>query len=58
MKLKTFKFKLEPNKGQRVFLNKNLGCCRFLYNQMLEEREDRYKHNNKSKLKTEKQYKE
>lgn len=55
---KTFKFRLEPNKEQQGFLTKNLGCCRFIYNQMLEERIEKYKNSDKSKHKTEKQYRE
>ncbi len=62
MKLKAFKFKLVPNKEQQIFITKNLGCCRFLYNQMLEEKQTKYKSNDKSndksKCRTEKQYKE
>ena len=54
---KTFKFSLEPNNTQKVLINKTLGCCRFLYNQMLEERQSKYKLKDKSKCKTEKQYK-
>ncbi len=58
MKYKAFKFRLAPNKEQKVLISKTLGCCRFLYNQMLEEREKKYKNKDKSKCKTEKQYKE
>jgi len=57
MKYKTFKFKLEPNKEQGVLINKTLGCCRFLYNQMLNEKQEKYKNKDDSKLKTEKEYK-
>ncbi len=55
---KTFKFRLVPNKQQQIFITKNLGCCRFLYNQMLNEKQNKYKSKNTLKLKTEKQYKE
>ena len=55
--LKAFKFRLEPNQQQKVLINKTLGCCRFLYNQMLEEKQLKYKLKDKSKLKTEKEYK-
>ena len=30
------KFRLYPNKEQRIFLNKTFGCCRKLYNLMLD----------------------
>lgn len=62
---KTFKIRIYPNSEQTTLINKTLGSCRFLYNQMLNERikiyeilkDDRkalYEH----KYKTEKQYKE
>ncbi len=58
MKYKAFKFRLVPNKEQRTQISKTLGCCRFLYNQMLEEKQIKYRSNDKTKCKTEKQYKE
>ena len=58
MKYKAFKFRLVPNREQQTQISKTLGCCRFLYNQMLEERQTKYKSNNKTPCKTEKQYKE
>jgi len=57
MKYKAFKFRLVPNKEQQTQISKTLGCCRFLYNQMLEEKQIKYKSKDTSKLKTEKQYK-
>ncbi len=58
MTLKAFKFKIEPNKQQKVLINKTLGSNRFIYNQMLAEKKLKYKNSDKSKLKTEKEYKE
>lgn len=65
MILKTYKFRLYPNKEQEIFLNKTFGCTRFVFNQMLNERQEVYSElkNDKDKLykhkyKTEKQYKE
>ena len=62
---KSFKFRLYPNKAQAEAINKNIGCCRFIYNAMLAERKDAYekfKDDKKAlweyKYKTEKQYKE
>ena len=55
--LKAFKFRIEPNKQQKVLINKTLGCTRFLYNRMLDEKQTKYKSKDKSKLKTEKEYK-
>ena len=57
MKLKAFKFRIEPNQQQRVLINKTLGCTRFLYNKMLDEKQTKYKAQDKSKTKTEKEYK-
>ena len=57
--------RLYPNKKQEVLIDKTLGCGRFLYNQMLAERNAFYEANKgnkdvlkKHKYKTEKQYKE
>ncbi len=55
---KTFKFRLVTNKEQSVLANKTLGCCRLLYNQILSEKQSKYKHGDRSKCKTEKEYKE
>ncbi len=60
-----YKFRIYPNKEQEVILNKTFGCCRFLWNQMLAERNNVYeqlKDNNEAlhsyKHKTESQYKQ
>jgi putative transposase len=62
---KTYKIKLYPNKEQKILIDKTIGCCRFLYNQMLNEKINVYEllKDNKEELysykyKTEKQYKE
>ena len=55
--LKAFKFRIEPSQQQKVLISKTLGCCRFIYNQMLEEKQFKYKNSDKSKCKTEKEYK-
>jgi len=57
MTFKAFKFRIEPNKEQQVLINKTLGCTRFLYNRMLDEKQVKYKAKDKSKTKTEKEYK-
>lgn len=62
---KAYKIRLYPNKKQQELIDKTIGCCRFIYNQMLAEKikvyaglkddkEKLYQH----KYKTEKQYKE
>ncbi|MHA1312189.1 MAG: helix-turn-helix domain-containing protein [Candidatus Helarchaeota archaeon] len=35
---RAIKVRLYPNKAQEEMLNKTFGCCRFIYNKMLEER--------------------
>ena len=57
MILKAFKFRIEPNQTQKVLINKTLGCVRFLYNQMLNEKQTKYKSKDTTKPKTEKEYK-
>lgn len=32
----TYRFRLDPNAYAQVFLNKLIGCCRFIYNKLLE----------------------
>lgn len=61
----TIKIRIYPNKEQRMFLKNNFGCCRFVYNKMIEERSQiyqLYKHEKEKlynyKYITEKQYKE
>ena len=39
---KSFKFRLVPNKIQKNVLNKNLGCCRWIYNFYLNEKKKAY----------------
>lgn len=33
--LKSFKYRLYPNKTQEIQIQKTFGCCRFVYNQTL-----------------------
>ena len=63
--LKTYKFRLIPNKEQEILINKTFGCTRYIYNQMLVERNDIYEKfkNSKEELKsykykTEKEFKQ
>ena len=41
--LYTYKFRLYPNKKQKEYFSKCFGCTRFLWNQMLGEKQDYYK---------------
>ena len=61
---KGLRLRIYPNKEQLILLNKTLGCCRFLYNKMLEEHIKVYAQLKDDKdtlysykYKTEKQYK-
>ena len=54
------KLRIYPNKEQKSFFSKNFGCCRFVYNKLIEERKNVYRLYDKEKLhghkyKTEKQ---
>ena len=42
---RAMKFRLCPNAAQRDLFTRTFGCCRFLYNRMLEERISSYKEN-------------
>lgn len=44
--LKAIKLRLYPNDEQVDYINKQLGCCRFVYNQCLQFRKDSYQINN------------
>lgn len=45
---KGYKFRLEPTKEQKVKINKTLGCCRFVYNSMLDRRIKAYQRRGES----------
>ena len=40
---RAYKYRIYPNKEQRVLLAKHFGCCRFVYNKFLEMRKEKYK---------------
>lgn len=45
---KGYKFRLYPNKTQKILLNKILGCCRFVYNHFLAVRKESWENEKKS----------
>ena len=45
---KGYKFRLEPTEEQKVKINKTLGCCRFVYNSILDRRIKAYKRRGES----------
>lgn len=40
---KAYKYRIYPNKYQEEQIHKTFGCCRFVYNQILAYRKDKYK---------------
>lgn len=50
--LKGYKYKIYPNKQQEEQIQKTFGCCRFVYNQTLAYRNDKYKTSKESMNKT------
>lgn len=50
--LKAYKYRIYPNKEQKVQIAKTFGCCRFVYNQTLAYRKDVYEKEKKSVSKT------
>lgn len=46
---KAYKFRLYPNKEQRILINKTFGCARFIYNHYLAESIEDYENTGKSK---------
>ena len=41
--LKAYKYRIYPTNAQMVFFSKTFGCCRFVWNKMLEEKLQAYK---------------
>ena len=54
---KAYKYRIYPNADQRVLLAKTFGCCRFIWNQMLNDKIEYYKKTGKSLQTTPAQYK-
>ena len=50
--LKAYKYRIYPNKEQKIQIAKTFGCCRFVYNQTLAYRKDAYENEKKSVSKT------
>ena len=46
--LKAIKIRIYPNSEQVIYINKQLGCCRFVYNQCLDYRKTSYENEHKS----------
>ena len=45
---KAFKYRIYPSETQKVLIEKTFGCCRFIYNKMLNDKTEYYKKYNKS----------
>lgn len=50
--LKAYKYRIYPNKAQEELLAKTFGCCRFVYNQTLAYRKEKYEKEEKSMSRT------
>lgn len=46
--IKGYKFRVYPNKTQKILLNKTLGCCRFVFNHFLNVRRETWENEKKS----------
>ncbi len=40
--LKAYKYRIYPNKEQKIQIAKTFGCCRFVYNQTLAYQKESY----------------
>ena len=45
--LKAYRYRLYPNKEQKIYFSKCFGSVRFIYNKMLNDKIEYYKENNK-----------
>lgn len=54
---KAYKFRIYPNKEQKIMIDKTFGCTRFVFNKFLSERKEKYE-KSKIKLSTYEQIKE
>ena len=54
---KAYKFRIYPNKEQKIMIDKTFGCTRFVFNKFLSERKEKYE-KNKIKLNAYEQLKE
>lgn len=50
--LKAYKYRIYPNKEQKIQIAKTFGCCRFVYNQTLAYRKELYEKEQKTVSKT------
>ncbi len=54
---RAYKFRIYPNRNQSVLLNKTFGCCRFIWNRMLDDKIRIYKETEKMQRTTPASYK-
>ncbi len=54
--LKAYKFRLYPDKEQKIYFTKCFGCVRFIYNRMLSDKIEYYKETKKRLNNTPAQY--
>lgn len=56
--MKAFKYRIYPNEEQREYFSKTFGSTRFVYNRMLNDKIEHYKHTGQTLKNTPAQYKE
>lgn len=54
---KGYKYRIYPNREQEILINKTFGCCRFIWNKMLEDKIKYYEANKTTLNNTPSQYK-
>ena len=52
-----YRFRIYPTEEQKIFFGKTFGCCRFLYNQMLNDKIQEYEKTKKMLKNTPAMYK-
>lgn len=50
LKIKSYKFRIYPNKKQRILINKTFGCARLVYNLLLNDALEHYKEHKELKI--------
>lgn len=48
---KTFKYRIYPTEEQKTLINKTIGCCRKVYNELFQDTETQYRETGKFKVK-------
>lgn len=57
-RVRSYKYRIYPNKEQTILIEKTFGCCRFVWNRMLEDKEKEYKETGRTPFVTPAMYKQ